>query len=120
MVVARARPCPRSARPAEIEADDLARLVDAVGCGSADVFASSGGAVAGLALAVRSPERVRVLVAQEPPVTELLPDAEHVRTVVDDIEGGYRDGGNGPAWTKFVLLVMHNGLVTADGVPPAA
>jgi hypothetical protein len=53
-------------------------------------------------------------------VTELLPDAEHVRTVVDDIERAYRDGGNAPVWAKFVSLVMHDGLVTADGVPPAA
>src|SRR4051812_10494192 len=104
----------------EIEADDLARLVDAVGGGPADVFASSGGAVAGLALATRHPERVRVLVAHEPPVTELLPDADQVRAVVDDIEQAYRDGGNGPAWAKFVSLVMHDGPVTADGVPPAA
>ena len=103
----------------EIEADDLALLIDAVGSGPADVFASSGGAVAGLALATRSPDRVRVLVAHEPPVTELLPDAEHVRAVVDDIEHAYRDGGTGPAWGKFVSLVMYDGLVTADGVPPA-
>ena len=37
----------------EIEADDLALIVDTVGGGRADVFGSSGGAVAGLALAVR-------------------------------------------------------------------
>jgi pimeloyl-ACP methyl ester carboxylesterase len=102
----------------EVQADDLARLVDAVGGGPADVFASSGGAVTGLALAVRHPDRVRVVVAHEPPVTELLPDAEHVRAVVDDIQEAFRDGGNGPAWAKFVSLVMHDGLVTADGVPP--
>jgi pimeloyl-ACP methyl ester carboxylesterase len=102
----------------ELEADDLAHVIDAVGGGPADVLGSSGGAVAGLALAVRSPDRVRVLVAHEPPVTELLPDVEHVRAVVDDIERAYRDGGNGPAWAKFVSLVMHAGPVTADGVPP--
>ena len=33
----------------EVEADDLALVVDAVGGGPADVFGSSGGAVAGLA-----------------------------------------------------------------------
>jgi len=38
----------------EIQADDLAGLVDAVGGGPADVFASSGGAVAALALAARA------------------------------------------------------------------
>jgi pimeloyl-ACP methyl ester carboxylesterase len=102
----------------ELEADDLARVIDAVGGGPADVLGSSGGAVAGLALAVRSPDRVRVLVAHEPPVTELLPDVQHVRAVVDGIERAYREGGNGPAWAKFVSLVMHAGPVTADGVAP--
>jgi hypothetical protein len=53
-------------------------------------------------------------------VTELLPDVQHVRAVVDDIEQAYRDGGNGPAWAKFVSLVMHAGPVTADGVAPVA
>ncbi|HKG52172.1 MAG TPA: alpha/beta hydrolase [Actinomycetales bacterium] len=104
----------------QIQADDLARLLDAVGGGPADVFASSGGAVTGLALAVRHPAQVRLLVAHEPPVTELLPDAEHVRALVDEIEEAYRAGGNAPAWGKFVSLVMHDGLVTADGVPPAS
>jgi pimeloyl-ACP methyl ester carboxylesterase len=104
----------------EIQADDLARLVNALGRGPANIFGSSGGAVTGLALAVRHPELVRALIAHEPPVTELLPDADDVRAVVDDTADAYRDGGAGAAWGKFVSLVMHDGLVTADGVPPAA
>ena len=40
----------------EVQADDLARLVDAVGGGPADLFATSGGAIAGLAFAARHPE----------------------------------------------------------------
>lgn len=103
----------------EVQADDLAHLIDAVGGGPADVFASSGGAVAGLALAARHPGQVRTLIAHEPPVTELLPDAPYVRAVVDDIEDAYRDSGSGVAWGKFVSLVMHNGPVTDEGVPPA-
>src|SRR3712207_1603410 len=63
----------------EIQADDLARLVNALGGGPADVFGSSGGAVTCLALAARHPTLVGALVAHEPPLTELLPDAEHVR-----------------------------------------
>jgi pimeloyl-ACP methyl ester carboxylesterase len=102
----------------ELEADDLAHLVDAVGGGPADVFASSGGAVAGLALAARHPDKVRTLVAHEPPVAEVLPDAEQVRAVVDDIEDAYRTGGSGAAWGKFISLVVHDGPVTDAGVPP--
>jgi pimeloyl-ACP methyl ester carboxylesterase len=103
----------------EIQADDLAQLVDAVGSGPAEVFASSGGAVAGLALVARHPDKVRVLIAHEPPVTELLPDAPYVRAVVDDVEDAYRDGGSGAAWGKFVSLVMYDGLVTEAGIPPS-
>ena len=101
----------------EVEADDLAQLVDAVGGGPADVFASSGGAVAGLAFAARHPEQLRTLVAHEPPVTELLPDAAQVRAVVDDMVDTYRASGSGAAWAKFVSLVMYDGLVTEAGVP---
>ena len=104
----------------ELEADDLALLVGALGDGPADVFASSGGAVAGIALATRHPERVRTLVAHEPPVTELLPDAAHVRAVVDGIADAYRRDGAAAAWAGFVSLVMHDGLLTGPEVPPAA
>ena len=103
----------------EIQADDLALLVDAVGGGPADVFASSGGAVAGLAFAARHPDAVRTLVAHEPPVTELLPDGARVRAAVDDIEDAYRSAGSGAAWGKFVSLVMMEGPVPAEGVPVA-
>jgi pimeloyl-ACP methyl ester carboxylesterase len=103
----------------EVEADDLSRVVDAVGGGPADVFGSSGGAVAGLAFAVRHPDTLRTLVAHEPPVCELLPDAPYLRAVVDDIEDTYRESGPGAAWGKFVSFVMHDGPVTGAGVPPA-
>lgn len=102
----------------EIEADDLAQIIDAVGGEKADVFGSSGGAVAGLALVACHPAKVRTLIAHEPPVAELLPDASYVRTAVDDLEEAYRAYGRGAAWGKFVSLVMHDGLVTEAGVPP--
>jgi pimeloyl-ACP methyl ester carboxylesterase len=102
----------------EVEADDLANIIDAVGGGSADVFGTSGGAVAGLALAVRHPDKVHTLIAHEPPLPGLLPDASHIHAVVGDIEDTYRAYGTGAAWGKFVPLVMYSGLVTEAGVPP--
>ena len=103
----------------EVEADDLAQIIDAVGGGPADMFGSSGGAVAGLALATRHPDKVRTLIAHEPPVTELLPDAPYALAVINDIEDAYHAGGSGAAWGKFVSLVMHDGPVPEGGVPPA-
>ena len=104
----------------EIEADDLAAIIEAVGGGPADVFGSSGGAVAGLALATRHPDKVRTLIAHEPPVGELVPDAPYARAAIDDVEDAYRAYGAGAAWGKFVSLVMHDGPVPEGGVPPAA
>lgn len=104
----------------EVEADDLAAIIDAVGGGPADVFGTSGGAVAGLALLVRHPDAVGTLVAHEPPVAELLPDAAAIRAAVDDVQQAYRTSGSGAAWPKFVALVMHDGVVGEGGVPPVA
>ena len=104
----------------EIEGDDLAYLVDAVGGERADVFGSSGGAIAALAFAARHPDKAGTVIAHEPPVTELLVDAPYVRTAVDDVEEAYSAYGSGAAWGKFVSLVMHDGPVTEAGVTPAA
>ena len=57
-------------------ADDLHRLIAALGAGPVDLFASSGGAVNALALVARHPEQVRTLVAHEPPAAQVLPDRE--------------------------------------------
>lgn len=104
----------------EIEAEDLARIVDAVGAQKADVFGTSGGAVAGLAFAADYPDKVGTLIAHEPPLPDLLPDAAHVRAAVDDMEDTYRTFGPGAGFGKFVSIVMHRGPVTEAGVPPAA
>jgi pimeloyl-ACP methyl ester carboxylesterase len=103
----------------EVEANDLAQIIDAVGGGPADVFGSSGGAVAGLALVANHPDKVGTLIAHEPPVGELLPDAAQMRKAVDEIEEAYRAHGSGAAWGKFISLVMHNGPIPDDGPPPA-
>jgi pimeloyl-ACP methyl ester carboxylesterase len=103
----------------EVEADDLAQIIDAVGGGPADVFGSSGGATAGLALATCHPDKVRTLIAHEPPLPELLPDAPQVHAVIDDIENAYHNGGSGAAWGKFVSLVIHDGPIPEGGVPQA-
>jgi pimeloyl-ACP methyl ester carboxylesterase len=104
----------------EIEADDLAHIVDSLRGEKADVFGTSGAAVTGLALVNRHPEKVGTLIAHEPPVPDLLPDAPHVHKVVDNVEDTYRAYGSGAAWGKFASLVMHSGPVSEDGVPPVA
>jgi pimeloyl-ACP methyl ester carboxylesterase len=85
----------------EVHADDASRLLAAVGGGPAYVLGSSGGAVVGLELAARHPEQVQTLVAHEPPVVELLPDAPRWRAFFQDLYETYRRDGVGPAMQKF-------------------
>jgi len=85
----------------DLLADDVRRVLEAVGGGPARVFGSSGGAVTGLALVARHSDHVQTLVAHEPPVALLLPDAEAARAGVNDMYNTYRNSGIGAAWQEF-------------------
>jgi clorobiocin biosynthesis protein CloN7 len=89
------------------QADDVHRLLSALGGEPADLFGSSGGAVVGLALVTAHPDQVRTLVAHEPPVLELLPDAAQLRAEIDDIIDTHRVEGAEKAMQKFMT---HAGL----------
>jgi clorobiocin biosynthesis protein CloN7 len=77
----------------ELIADDVHRVLSAVTAEPASVFGSSGGAVTGIAIALRHPERVRTLVVHEPSLVELLPDAPQLRDAVDAIPRSLRTEG---------------------------
>lgn len=101
----------------ELRADDVAAILDALGAESADVFGSSGGAVTGLALVTRHPGRVRTLVAHEPPLLDLLPDAAERRVGVEDMIATFHREGLGPAWMKFMISAGFD-LSDAPAPPP--
>jgi len=92
------------------QADDVHRLLSALGGGPASVFGSSGGATVGLALVTAHPGQVRTLVAHEPPVVELLPDRAQVRAQFEDIYATYRADGADQAMQEFLA---HAGLTGA-------
>jgi pimeloyl-ACP methyl ester carboxylesterase len=98
----------------EEHADDLHRIIAAVGAGPVDLFASSGGAVNALALVARHPEDVRTLVAHEPPLAALVPDAEHALAACRDISETYHRDGTGAGMAKFIAIVSHQGPITAE------
>ncbi|WP_308197415.1 alpha/beta fold hydrolase [Candidatus Mycolicibacterium alkanivorans] len=77
-------------------ADDVAAILDDLGAADADVL------VAGRA------DRVRTLVAHEPPLLELLPDAEQQRGATDAIVDTFRAEGFGPAWHRFMVTASSN------------
>ena len=97
----------------EEQADDLHRLIDALGAGPADIFATSGGAVNALALAAEHPEQIRTLVAHEPPSAQELPDREPVLAACEGIKQTYLREGFGPGMAKFIALVSYPGPIPA-------
>lgn len=95
-------------------ADDLARLVEAVGGGPVDVLATSGGAINALVLVSRRPELVRTLVAHEPPAVALLPDREEAAAACRHVSETYQRAGFGAGMAEFIRLVMHSGPIPPD------
>jgi len=89
----------------EQQADDVHRLIGGLGGEPAHVFGSSGGAVVGLALVTAHPEAVRTLVAHEPPVIELLPDAAEQQAQMEEIYDTYRADGQDKAMQKFMAQI---------------
>ncbi|MFI2489340.1 alpha/beta fold hydrolase [Promicromonospora kroppenstedtii] len=97
-------------------ADDVHRIIEAVGGGPVDLFASSGGALVALELVARYPEDVRTVVAHEPPLPSVLPDRAAMVAALTDIHDTYQAKGFGAGMAKFIALVMARGELTADYV----
>ena len=98
----------------DAHADDLSRVITAIGKGAVDLFASSGGAVNALALVAKHPEQVRTLVAHEPPAAQVLSDRKEALAAIRDMSDTYKRSGTGPGMVKFISLVMLKGPVPAD------
>lgn len=109
----------------EDHARDLRAVIDALGVdGLVDMFATSGGAINALALVTAHPDRLRTLVAHEPPVADAVPDREQVLAVVADMYDTYERRGSGPAMAKFIAFVGRQGPLpdtfTAEPQPDPA
>jgi pimeloyl-ACP methyl ester carboxylesterase len=107
---------PTSAVTPEVHADDLHRLIQAIGGGPVDLFATSGGAVNALALVAKHPEEVRTLVAHEPPLASVLPDREHALAAARAVHETYERSGWGAGMAHFFAVVGHRGPFTAEVV----
>jgi pimeloyl-ACP methyl ester carboxylesterase len=95
-------------------AEDLDGLISELDAGPVDIFATSGGAVNGLALVSRHPEAVRTLVAHEPPLATVLPDREEAVAAIEDIHSTYERSGYGPAMAKFIAFTSIRGPIPPD------
>jgi pimeloyl-ACP methyl ester carboxylesterase len=105
---------PGSTSTPEQHADDLHRVIEALGSGPVDVFASSGGAVNALALVAAYPEDVRILVAHEPPLASILPDREGALAAARAVRDAYAQHGFGAGMATFIGVVSHTGPFPAD------
>jgi len=92
-------------------AEDVHRVIEAVG-GPVDLFASSGGAVSALALVAAHPGDVRTLVAHEPPLLALLPDADRAFAAEREVHAVYAAKGWGYGMAAFIALTSWRGEFT--------
>lgn len=97
---------PASPSTPDQHADDVHRVIEALGVGAVDLFASSGGAVNALALVAKHPEQVRTLVAHEPPLAAILPDREGALAACRAVHETYLRSGFGAGMAKFIAFVV--------------
>ncbi|MFF1634147.1 alpha/beta fold hydrolase [Leifsonia sp. NPDC058248] len=97
-----------------VQAEDVHAVIAALGAGPVDLFASSGGAVTALALVTAHPGDVRILVAHEPPLTGVLPDAEAAERALSAVRDAYNTRGFGAGMAAFIMMTSWRGEFTDD------
>jgi len=95
-----------------VQADDVHAVIEAVGGGPVDLFASSGGAVTALALVAAHPNDVATLVAHEPPLIPVLPDADAAERARAGVRDAYQAGGSGAGMAAFIAMTTWPGEYT--------
>jgi pimeloyl-ACP methyl ester carboxylesterase len=94
------------------QAEDVHAIIEALGAGPVDMLASSGGAVTALALVTAHPHDVLTLVAHEPPIDSVLPDASAVQQARAAYTRVYQDKGWGAGMAAFIAMTSWEGEVT--------
>jgi pimeloyl-ACP methyl ester carboxylesterase len=97
-----------------VQADDVHAVIEALGAGPVDMFASSGGAVTALALVAAHPDDVLTLVAHEPPLIPVLPDAEAAERARAGFRDVYEAKGAGAGMAAFIAMTSWRGEFTDE------
>jgi pimeloyl-ACP methyl ester carboxylesterase len=97
-----------------VQAKDVHAVIEALGVGPVEMFASSGGAVAALALVAAYPDDVVTLVAHEPPLIPVLPDAEAAERARAGFRDAYEAGGSGAGMAAFIAMTSWQGEFTDE------
>ncbi|MFF3788107.1 alpha/beta fold hydrolase [Streptomyces sp. NPDC001933] len=94
-------------------ADDAFRMLELLSPDEpALVFGASSGAIAALHLLTAHPERIARVVAHEPPVVEVLPDAAEHRALIAHVQDTFRTQGLMPAMAVFAAGLKKDGDAT--------
>ncbi|MFF0573472.1 alpha/beta fold hydrolase [Streptosporangium saharense] len=110
---------PEGPQRVERHAADALQLLDVVSPGaSADVVGCSSGAIVALHLLTSQPGRIGRVVAHEPPVVEVLPDAAAHRAMLAQVRDAYDREGPMAAATVLAAGLRRPG--DAQAVRPAA
>src|SRR5918998_1216541 len=104
-----------------VQAGDVHAVIETLGAGPVEMFASSGGAVTALALVAAYPEDVTTLVAHEPPLIPMLPDAAAAERARAGVRDAYETKGWGAGMAAFLAMTSWRGEFTDDyfALPPA-
>src|SRR6188472_804660 len=97
-----------------VQADDVHAVIEALGAGPVEMFASSGGAVTALALMAAYPDDVITLVAHEPPLIPVLPDAEAAERARSDVRDAYQAKGSSAGMATFIAMGSWRGEFTDE------
>ena len=97
-----------------IQADDVHAVIGALGAGPVEMFASSGGAITALALVAAHPEDVTTLVAHEPPLIPVVPDAEAAERARAGVRDVYEAKGSNAGMAAFIAMTSWRGEFTGD------
>jgi pimeloyl-ACP methyl ester carboxylesterase len=97
-----------------VQADDVHAVIEALGVGPVEIFASSGGAITALALVAAYPDDVTTLVAHEPPLLALLPDAEAAMRARAGVRDAYEAKGFGAGMAGFIAMTSWQGEFNDD------
>jgi pimeloyl-ACP methyl ester carboxylesterase len=97
-----------------VQANDLHAVIEALGAGPVEIFGSSGGAVAALALVTAFPGDVVTLVAHEPPLIPVLRDAEAAERARAAVRDAYEARGWGAGMAAFVAMTSWQGEFTDE------
>ncbi len=95
-----------------VQAEDVHAVIEALAAGPVEMFASSGGAVTALALVTAHPHDLRTLVAHEPPLVTVLPDAAAAERARVGFRAAYEAGGRGYGMAAFIAMTSWRGEFT--------